>query len=92
MLITKRVSFQVMAVMAGTILLASAGPARAGVSGVLSSATWHNAIEVPGTASHVQASIRSVSCSSSGNCGAGGYYIDRARHYQAFVVTERATS
>lgn len=90
MLITRRVSFRAMAVMAGTILLASAGSARAGVSGVLSGGTWHNAVEVPGTASHVEASIQSVSCSSSGNCGAGGSYLDRSRHFQAFVITERA--
>jgi hypothetical protein len=29
-----------------------------------------------------------VSCASAGNCSAGGYYTDKSRHYQVFVVSE----
>jgi D-alanine-D-alanine ligase-like ATP-grasp enzyme len=35
------------------------------------------------------ADINSVSCTSAGNCGAGGYYSDRSSHFQAFVINEK---
>jgi hypothetical protein len=53
--------------------------------------TWGTAIEVPGTAALNKggnAEITSVSCTSAGNCGAGGYYVDSSFRYQAFVVSE----
>ena len=52
---------------------------------------WRRAEEVPGTAAldtGGSATIDSVSCASPGNCSAGGYYTDRSRHGQAFVVSE----
>jgi hypothetical protein len=55
------------------------------------SGTWHAAIEVPGTAALNQggnADIASVSCTSAGNCSAGGYYRDGSDHFQAFVVSQ----
>jgi hypothetical protein len=51
--------------------------------------TWHPAIEVPGTATlntGGNASVSSVSCGSPGNCVAGGFYEDKAGHYEAFVT------
>jgi hypothetical protein len=35
------------------------------------------------------AAVDSVSCASAGNCSAGGTYLDRSKHYQAFVVNEK---
>jgi len=51
---------------------------------------WHDAIEVPGTATlnHDTAETASVSCASAGNCSAGGYYDDSTAHQQAFVADE----
>ncbi len=43
--------------------------------------TWHTAIEVPGTAALNRvgdASITSMSCTSPGNCSAGGQYFERS--------------
>ena len=54
-------------------------------------ARWGTAIEVPGTAtlnSGGNASIRSVSCPTTGNCGAGGFYTDGSGKTQALVVNE----
>ena len=51
--------------------------------------TWHTAIEVPGTAALNQggfAAISSVSCTSAGNCSAGGYYTDSSFHQHALVA------
>src|SRR5260370_25275225 len=53
--------------------------------------TWRTAREIPGSAAlnrggHGQ--VNSVSCSSPGNCSAGGWYTDRFRRTQAFVVSE----
>src|SRR5258705_332719 len=53
--------------------------------------TWHAAIEVPGTAAlniGRSAAVISVSCTSAGNCAAGGYYNDLDNGGQAFVATE----
>ena len=51
--------------------------------------TWGKAIEVPGTAklntAH-DAVVSSVSCTSAGNCSAGGYYVE----YSGFVGLEQA--
>jgi D-alanine-D-alanine ligase-like ATP-grasp enzyme len=53
--------------------------------------TWGNAKEVPGIAAlntGESAQFTSVSCTSAGNCSAGGYYTDKSTHAQAFVVNE----
>jgi hypothetical protein len=53
--------------------------------------TWGTAEEVPGTAAlnaGDNAQVNSVSCSSAGNCSAGGYYASSTRSQQAFVVSE----
>ena len=55
------------------------------------SGTWGNGEEVPGTAvlnAGGDAWVNSLSCSSTGNCSAGGSYKDASGHYQAFVVNE----
>jgi hypothetical protein len=53
--------------------------------------TWGNAEEVPGAATLNAGNFNrvwSLSCSSAGNCVAGGTYIDRSGATQAFVVDE----
>jgi len=53
--------------------------------------TWSTVREVPGSAKLNQggsAQITSVSCTSAGNCSAGGSYRDSSSHSQAFVVGE----
>jgi hypothetical protein len=52
---------------------------------------WSPAIKVPGLPTlnkGQQSRVVSVSCASAGNCAAGGYYRDRSRGYQSFVVNE----
>ena len=53
--------------------------------------TWHNAIEIPGTAAlnlgdNVQ--VSSVSCAAAGNCSAGGWYMGSSSLSEPFVVDE----
>jgi uncharacterized protein YunC (DUF1805 family) len=53
--------------------------------------TWRTAVQVPGTATLNKggdAQVRSVSCASAGNCGAGGFYTDSSGRTQAFVVSQ----
>ncbi len=53
--------------------------------------TWGSAEEVPGTAAlnrGSDAQLLQVSCASTGNCGAGGYYTDSSGRQQVFVVSE----
>ena len=53
--------------------------------------TWHQAIEVPGSAALNTgggAQINSVSCASAGNCTAGGWYTVSSGDVQAFVVSQ----
>jgi hypothetical protein len=54
--------------------------------------TWGRAKEVPGTAALNQGgaelNFSGPSCSSAGNCSAGGSYTDSSGHGQAFVVNE----
>lgn len=53
---------------------------------------WRPAFEIPGTAAlnaGGDASAFGVSCSSAGNCAAGGTYLDRVSACQAFIVTQR---
>jgi hypothetical protein len=56
-----------------------------------SASTWRKAIEVPGVAAlntGGDAQIEQVSCPSSGDCSAVGYYTDSSGNTQAFVVGE----
>jgi hypothetical protein len=53
--------------------------------------TWGTAKQVPGLSGlnvGGLAQVDAVSCSSAGNCAAGGFYEDSAGHEQAFVVDE----
>jgi hypothetical protein len=53
--------------------------------------SWGEAEEVPGTAtlnSGKNAQLVAISCTSTGNCAAGGFYTDAAGHAQALVVDE----
>lgn len=53
---------------------------------------WRAAAAVPGIGALNKggfAQVLSVSCSSAGNCAAGGTYLDASRRYQAFVVAEK---
>ena len=55
------------------------------------SGTWGHARLVPGSAAlntRGLAQVNSVSCSSVGNCSAGGFYLDTSFDTQAFVVSE----
>jgi hypothetical protein len=65
----------------------TARTARTGASGD----AWGTAEEVPGIAALNKGGIAfldSVSCASAGNCGTGGYYLDRSGHQQVFAVGE----
>jgi hypothetical protein len=56
-----------------------------------SNGRWGKAIEVPGLAAlnaGRQVSFDSVSCGSTGNCAAGGSYIDSSGAHQGFVVSQ----
>jgi hypothetical protein len=51
---------------------------------------WGRTIEVPGLANLGRcAEVVSVSCTSAGNCAAGGDYRDEHHHRQGFVVSEQ---
>ncbi len=55
------------------------------------SGRWSKAVEVRGTAvlnTGGAAAITAVSCTSAGNCAAGGYYTDPLARTEPFVVTE----
>ena len=53
------------------------------------SGVWQGAQEVAKTHNTGgNAEVNSVSCSSDGNCVAGGYYVDNSGDHQAFVVDE----
>jgi hypothetical protein len=86
---------------AGLTAFAGAGGAMAAISGAAGpraaalSGTWRTARELPGIAALNKggfAEVKSVSCSSPGNCSAGGSYTDGSRRTQAFIVTERKAS
>src|SRR5215470_2220661 len=90
----RRVSMPVVTALAmaglGSVLLAGAGPAVAGVPSAGGAGGWDKAIEVPGTAAlnkGGEAEVLSVSCAAAGGCAAGGQYRAFGR-LQAFVVTE----
>jgi hypothetical protein len=80
---TLRVRFAVLFVVSSTLAM-FAGPAYA-------SGTWTNATEIPGFSTldvgHASQS-EAISCSSNGNCSAGGEYYDEANKFQAFLDTQ----
>jgi hypothetical protein len=52
---------------------------------------WATAVEAPGSGAlnaGGTASMAALACASPGNCAAGGYYTDHAKHEQAFVVSQ----
>ena len=52
---------------------------------------WNTARAMPGILSHNKGStsqVYSLSCSSAGNCSAGGYYENKSFRELAFVITE----
>lgn len=78
-------------VVAGALVLV---PALSAVPAFAATQAWGNVIEVPGTAAlnnstFPYAQTETVSCPSSGNCGAGGIYADSGGK-QAFVVNQSA--
>ncbi len=70
---------------------AVAGPGRpAGARAAVLAGTWHTAQKVPGTGTLNKggnAQVQSVSCATSSNCSAGGYYTDGYGRQQVFVVS-----
>ncbi len=77
----------------------SAAAGAPGVGALTGTGGWGKAEKVPGLAAHFKnthwtAAIKSLSCSSPGNCTAGGYYQATARgdqalrHARAFVVSQ----
>jgi hypothetical protein len=54
------------------------------------SAVWGTAAAIPSmsTLGVGGSSPNAISCSSAGNCGVGGFYVDASSHDQAFVVNE----
>ena len=70
--------------LAGAGDVAAAGTIRPGGS-------WGRAVQVPGLGAlnKKNAEVESVSCASSGNCAAAGYYVDRSARRQGFVAAER---
>src|SRR5215472_3014175 len=82
---------RVVIVLAGAAVLCAA-PAAVSAARAARVAGWHMAIEVPGSGSLNAgglAIVTSVSCASSDNCAAGGFYTDGAGREQAFVLSER---
>jgi hypothetical protein len=64
-----------------TVAFGTAGP----------SAPWGTAEEIPGLATlspSGSAQVTSISCTSVGDCNAGGYYTDMSNAQQAFVASE----
>ena len=50
---------------------------------------WHKPIIVPGKFTFTyDGRVQSVACPTAGNCTAGGWYLDGADQYQAFVASE----
>jgi hypothetical protein len=100
--VTRRSSLAIAGVVAalGSVLLAGAGGTAAGAAGTGSPAAppagpggarWHTAKPIPGLTALNRggnAAFNSISCATPGNCSAGGFYVAKNSHPQAFVVTE----
>ena len=70
------------------------GPAQAFVASE-TDGSWGDAVKVPGTAAlntGGDAAVNAVSCSSAGDCAAGGYYGDASGYTQAFMASETTGS
>ena len=80
---------------AGLLAVPSAGASLTGVAvrpASVPAGAWGRATWVPGLGvlnKGGDASVGPVSCTSAGNCVAGGHYADRHRHSQGFVVSEK---
>jgi hypothetical protein len=85
-----------MMVLAGAVAASCAAPlavmAAPAAGAVARADSWGKAIEVPGlarlSAGH-GGTLVAVSCSSPGNCSAGGNYDNHSGHGQAYVVSEK---
>lgn len=77
------------AVVLAVVAVGAVGAGSVSASAVprVNRAGWHRAILEAGA--REPASISAVSCTSRGNCLAGGYFTDRAGLQQAFTVSER---
>jgi len=76
---------------AGVGEASTGGRAAAGSGAATQTPAWGSAREVPGLAAfnkYGPSQVNSISCPSPGNCTAGGFYNDRSRRQQAFVVNE----
>ena len=74
-----------------TVVGAQGSMAAAAAHAAVSTGTWGNAEQVPGTAALNAggiAEVDSVSCASPGNCSAGGSYADASFGQQAFLVSQ----
>jgi hypothetical protein len=84
-----------MMVLAGAAAVWCAAPLAAMAAPAAGAVTWGKAIEVPGlgrlSAGH-GGTLTMVSCSSPGNCAAGGTYVDGSGDSEAFVVSEEKGS
>jgi hypothetical protein len=83
---------QVLVVLVGAAAVWSAGPLAVPAGAARAAGSWGRAIEVPGLGALNKsgvAGVSSVSCTSAGNCSAGGFYRDQHRHEQGFVAVER---
>jgi hypothetical protein len=78
--------------LAGAVVLAgSPAGATAGQAALATGGVWGTAKELPGSAAlntGGSASIVSVSCSSPGDCSAGGYYTDSSHRTQTLVDSQ----
>jgi hypothetical protein len=79
----------VLAVLASLVVVGAVLPS--GVAAAAAGSTWSTAIEVPGIAAlhpSGDAGLPAMSCPTSGNCAAGGFYGAASGGIQAFVVNE----
>jgi hypothetical protein len=75
----------------GAMLAGSPAGATAAQAAPTAGGTWGTAAELPGSAAlntGGSATIASVSCSSPGDCSAGGYYTDSSHRMQALVDSQ----
>jgi hypothetical protein len=76
---------------AGLYTLSSTGTTRQLFVATEKNGSWGSAVEMPGMAAlnaGQWADVESMSCTSSGNCLAGGFYEDSTRAVSPFVITQ----
>ena len=98
MIRARRLALMIVVVTAAAVPIAAGvgeastgGRAAAGSGAAAQTPAWGSAREVPGLAAfnkYGPSQVNSISCPSPGNCTAGGFYNDRSRRQQAFVVSE----